>query len=131
MGLFSKKKTNGDSRVGPILQSLYDDVSPSDRPAVKKLLSGAPSGCELVAMYKNAPSDTAEIILSALTGLPGPGVVAAYVLSDGVAVYVKGEFPKDAFATMAQAFRQSGDALGLEVDVLSERFGEQDLHELP
>jgi hypothetical protein len=82
-------------------------------------------------MYKSAPRDTAEIVLSALTGLSGPGVAAAYVLADGVAVYVKGSLPEDAFATMAQAFRQSGDALGLKVDVISERYGAQDLHELP
>jgi hypothetical protein len=118
--------------VGPVIRSLYDSVSTSNRPAFKKYLLGAPSGCEIVATYKNASIDIAQTILTKFkrTGLPG-GVAGAQVFPDGFAIYIKGDFSEDAFAALTRWFMQSGDEFGVEVTVASGRFEADTMRQLP
>ncbi len=133
MSIFGKGKKKASSAVGPILYSLYGQVDRSNRAAFKKFLSQAPSGCEITATYKNAPLETAQAILTAFqrTGLPGRGVIGAQVFGRDFVIYVKGDFPEDAFTALAETFRESGRRFGLEVEVASGRFDSDHLKELP
>lgn len=58
-------------------------------------------------------------------------MIGAEVFGDGFAIYVKGDFTEAAFTALTQAFYQSADVAGLEVEVASGRFDSDHLEELP
>ena len=122
--------------AGPVIFSLYDELSPDNRAALRESLSGAPSGSEIVAAYKNAPDNLADLILKLhpRKSLPGPGVIGAAWVGDRLVIYVVGDFPEDAVAGLAETLRGYGAILGRDVrdiEVASGRFGPDELKELP
>jgi len=132
MSLLGRLSKGRSSRVGPVILSLYERVGPDQRAALRKTLSGAPSGCEIVAAYKDAPDRTDSAILGLITkkSLPGPGVIGAMWFGGCCTIYVKGDFPAAEFANLVQEFTTLGTFFKLDVEVVSGRFGQDELSEL-
>ena len=131
------KASRGDSRVGPLLYALYERVDHNHKPALKKFLSQAPSGCEIVATFPSfIPNELAQTIVSSVQQIlgqlapRGSAVVGGEMFPDGFILYVKGDIPLLAKSTLEVKLKEFpfGDK---PVEVFSEYVSSDKLKELP
>jgi hypothetical protein len=128
----SARETPDESAlVGAVLHSLYEQVDPANRPEFAKFLASAPSGCEIVANYANAPAETAEVIVSLVRpAVPKQAVIGAQVFGDGASIFVKGDLSTRDFMALTELLEQVGGNLGYEVEVAAGRFDSAHLEAL-
>ena len=121
------------ARVGSVIRMLYDNLDAGQRPAFKKTLAKAPSGCEIVAYYNASPA-AARVLLEAFQErkLRKACAVGMEVLGDHrVAIYIKGDLPERAFAELKDRCEQLGRQTGFGAGVHYGRFGADQLRDLP
>lgn len=112
--LFGKgNKAKGDARVGPLLYAMYEKVDSENRLKLKKFLSQAPSGCEIVATYTSLPIQFAQTAMSSLQDMTAQKRVpkGSVVLggetfgTSSIILYAKGDIPKEIFDLIILKFK--------------------------
>jgi len=134
MGIFGRDKKKHSSLVGPTLAHLYEIVPPDGYALLTGLLSGAPSGSEILIIYSGPEFEAFQKMANIIkkTLLPDPSVIAALRLAGGGVMFVKGDFTETAFAELPTQIRQYFNGImRADVNITSGRYAASELREPP